>query len=455
MAFLSGYIEVKKMAQVRRVSFPLMLSSLSSSLMLLCDRLFLGQYSLGAFNSVVTIGAIILMLQIGMNVCASAVDVFVGRLNGADEKLRLSSPTWQMIWFSTFSFIFFIPLAWFFANFGLEKLGDRQDELFYGALLIAFCPLSPIYVALSSFFVGRKQTVLPFTSVVVGNIINALLNFLLIFGSEDLGIPRLGMKGAALATLLAQCVSLGVLVIAFFSKHNRITFRTHEAKFEGSLLLKILQLGYPNAIAQAAIAAAWSCFFILMNKLGEESITLASFMQTLTGFFAFIVQGLSRGIVVLSANFIGAGKGFLIIDTLFSGVKLSLILSLVIFLIFAVYPSGMLSLFFNSDDLKKAIIYFDTLKFALMWGWLAFLCKSIRSLLSGVLTSSGQTKFVMWNEVFSIWLCFVLPIWFCSKVLSFDVSWAYFIAFLYNLISIAIYSSKLSRTNWIKEPALI
>lgn len=437
------------------VSLPLMLSSLSGSLMLLCDRLFLARYSLGSFNSIVTISSVIVMLQIGANVCASIADVFVGQLNGADKKLSLSAPTWQMIWFSLSTSFLFLPLAFFLSAFYPESLRNHPDEIFYFKLLVAICPLSPLHVALSSFFIGRKQTAIPMVSALIGNGVNLVLNYLLIFGHEQLGILELGVKGAAIATATAQCVSLGILILVFFSKSNRSEYRTYDAKFDGPLLLKILKVGYPNVIAQVMIAGAWSCFFVLMNKLGEASITMASMMQTLTGFFVFVVQGLSRGIISVSANLIGSRKTTLIARVLFSGMQLSILFSLVILVSFLAYPSGIMKLFFSSNDYEKAYSYFRTLKLALFWGWLAFLFKSIRSLLSGLLTSSGKTQFVMWNETISIWLCFIMPIWLCIQFLPFDVSWAYFIAFLYNFVAVIIYYLKFFKMDWEREGQVI
>ncbi|MBX9703200.1 MAG: polysaccharide biosynthesis C-terminal domain-containing protein, partial [Silvanigrellaceae bacterium] len=258
------------------ISLPLMLSSLSGSLMLLCDRLFLAHYSITSLNSIVVISSIILMLQIGTNVIASIADVFVGQLNGAEKKLELSQPTWQMIWFSLSTSILFLPLSFFAEHFFPIGLDSHHDEVFYTKLLIAVSPLAPLSVALSGFFIGRKQTIIPLLSTLIGNFTNIILNYLLIFGVEKLKIPAMGIQGAAIATAIAQGMALAVLMLIFFSKENRFQYQTLYAKFNPVLLLKMLRIGYPNAVAQVMIAAAWSCFFILISKLGEASITLAS-----------------------------------------------------------------------------------------------------------------------------------------------------------------------------------
>lgn len=437
------------------VSIPLMLSSLSGSLMLLCDRLFLAHYSLASLNSIVMISSFVLMLQIGTNVIASIADVFVGQLNGAEKKLELTQPTWQMIWFSLFTSILFLPLAFFAEHFFPIGLDSYQDEIFYTKLLIAICPLSPLSVALSAFFIGRKQTIIPLLSTFLGNCINLILNYLLIFGMEKLQIPALGIIGAGIATAVAQVVALTMLMLVFFSKKNRFQYHTLYAKFNPILLLKMLKIGYPNAVAQVMIAAAWSCFFMLISKLGEASITLASIMQTVTGFFVFVIQGLSRGTTTISANLIGSKEFSNISKVLFAGIQFIALFSVVIFLLFWLYPSDVVKIFFNSADYEKALSYFKTLKQAFVWSWMAFLFKSIRALLSGLLTASGKTQFVMWNEVLSIWFIFILPIWICTKFFAFDVSWAYFISFLYNFFAVILYYRKFYSINWEKEACLV
>ena len=120
-----------------------------------------------------------------------------------------------------------------------------------------------------------------------------------------------------------------------------------------------------------------------------------------------MIQGLSRGVIAISSNFIGGRKIDLISQVLFSGIKL------------------------------------------------AFLFKSMRAILSGLLTASGKTQFVMWNEAISIWLCFIMPIWICVQFFAFNVAWAYFIAFIYNLIAVVAYYLKFYNMNWEREGQVI
>ncbi len=422
--------------------------------MLLCDRFFLAKYSLEAFNALISFGALITMLQIGANVCACAADAFVGQLHGANKTHDVSVPTWQVIWFSFFTSLIFVPLAFYLPDILPNYLKEDISAVFYCRLLIAFNALSPLACALSTFFVGMKNTHIPLIAAIAGNGVNLVFNFFLIFGFGD-WIPELGMQGAAIATLLGQLTTILILGTVFFSAHNRNLYHTYKFSLDLSLLFKILKIGGPNAIAQAAIASAWSFFFMMMQTLGEANITLASIIQTIFGFFVFIIQGLSRGITTTVANLIGQKQIDLISQAMDSGIKLSFILCLTVSLVIILYPKLIIGLLFSDVDAVRVVNYIGTLKFALFWGCLSFLFKSIRGLFSGLFTASGHSVFVMINEATTIWVLFALPVWICIQFFNYDASWAYFIAFIHNIFTAGIYYWKFFHIDWEKDSRLI
>ena len=89
----------------------LMLSSISALSMIFVDRLMLARYSLEAHNTAIEVANLGWAFQTGWTSLATICQVFVSQYCGAGQKHMLSRPVWQMIWFSLFSFLLFIPLA--------------------------------------------------------------------------------------------------------------------------------------------------------------------------------------------------------------------------------------------------------------------------------------------------------------------------------------------------------
>lgn len=99
------------------LSIPLILSLLSGSLMLLCNRLFLAKFSIEALKTCTTVSALILLFQIPCIRISSMGQVFVGQLRGAKQLHAIGSHVWQMIWFALLSSVITIPLGFALKNY--------------------------------------------------------------------------------------------------------------------------------------------------------------------------------------------------------------------------------------------------------------------------------------------------------------------------------------------------
>lgn len=94
-----------------RISFPLMISTFASLLMIFTDRIFLARYSLEALNASVNAGTLAWAIVGGCGMVTAMSEVFVAQYNGAGKLREIGRPVWQMIWFAIFSLALFIPLG--------------------------------------------------------------------------------------------------------------------------------------------------------------------------------------------------------------------------------------------------------------------------------------------------------------------------------------------------------
>ena len=102
------------------ISFPLMLSMMSGSLMIFLDRLLLARFSIDALNACVNATVIAAAWQFAFLTTAAIAEVFVGQYNGAGQHQKIGEPVWQMIWFSLLTGLLFIPLGLFSGPFFLQ-----------------------------------------------------------------------------------------------------------------------------------------------------------------------------------------------------------------------------------------------------------------------------------------------------------------------------------------------
>lgn len=184
-------------------SFPLILSLLSQSVMLFCDRYMLSHYSIRALDTCTAAQALCILFQLPCIRITSMGQVFVGEHVGASRLTHIGPMIWQMIWFSLISMLVTLPLgsavqSFFFNGSSIQAEGHRYFNWMMGLNF-----LFPLESALVCFYLGLGKNKIVICTYLVGQGLHLLLDGLLIYGIDGL-IPSMGVMGAAVATLVSQ-----------------------------------------------------------------------------------------------------------------------------------------------------------------------------------------------------------------------------------------------------------
>lgn len=376
-----------------QISFPLIISLMSASLMLFLDRLFLAHYSLEALNASAHAGASVQFLQFWSIATVSIAEVFVGRYNGAGKLEKLGKPVWQMIWLSLATFLIYVPIGLLAGPYLFQNEAYQSLEIAYFRLLTCFIPIAALSAALSAFYIGMGKVKFV-TGVMLGsNLINAILDLVLIFGFAP-WIPPLGISGAAIATGCALTCQAAILFSAFFCRRNRQLYGTGQWRMNKRLFRSCLSIGLPNAVAHSIEIFAWVLIFDLMTRLGSDYMTVVTIAQSILFLFSFITEGLSKGATTIASNFIGSQKQDLVWKLLASGTKFYTTIFLLLGGLLAWYPDPLIKWFIPEATFLSAATQ-EALRSACFWVWLYFLFDGISWLLIGLLTAAGDTRFVM------------------------------------------------------------
>lgn len=429
------------------IAFPLMLSSFSVMSMLFVDRVLLARYSTAAFNASVNASTVGWAFVFSWMVLTGIAEVFVAQYNGANQKHKLGEPVWQMIWLSLFSSLFFIPLGIWGGPllFQLSPYVTLESEYFKWMML--FGPSFTLYTALCSFFVGQGKTYLITAIAIIANVVNAGLDYVLIFGIEGY-TPSLGITGAVVATCGSSLFQVVILWIIFLKPIHREENGTANYHFQPDLFLKCLKVGIPSSVFVAIEVFGWAAFYSMMTVMGERYITVAGINQSIVIMFYFFAEGISKATSAIVGNFIGARATHQVAKVVKAGVILNLIFFLILLGVFSCMENTLMTLFLPEASAELVNSMGNTLFICLMCSAFYLFFEGLRYTLSGVLTAAGDTIFLLVAGSLSVWLLFVIPVYLAMMYFGASVETAMYLGVFYSCGVCVIYLWRFLEGHW-------
>ncbi|MDR3179834.1 MAG: MATE family efflux transporter [Holosporaceae bacterium] len=392
---------------ILQVTIPLMISMMSVFLMLLIDRVMLASYSIDSMNAAIMSGNFVCIFAFMFTALANTAEIFVGQYNGSKQYNKLAAPVWQMIYMSFATLVISLPIAYFSDHINMLPHYYLEDGVAYQKILMYFVLTQPLRVALAAFFVGQGRTKIIILSVAVGALLNIALDYALIFGIKDI-IPSMGCKGAAIATVIAECAQIVILATVFFSEKNREIYRTFEnRRFNLKLSGDCFKIGLPLALENCVSMVAWYLVQAAISHTSKDAATIYNIGINVYLFFLFIGEGANKAVAAICSNMIGRGdlesvektrKIFVAISVFFGGIMV---------LPLALYPLKILEIlgsFFedisalHSDIIKVFyIVVFDVvLETLLLSHW-------------GILIAGGDSKYAAIAYQVCLWTFVIIP----------------------------------------------
>lgn len=423
-------------------ALPLMLSYLANTMMLLADRMILAQYSLSAMNAAAIVGTIVFLIHYFFANIAILSEVLIGRANGAQQNSQVALPTWQMIWM-TFATI---PLLIFLANtmgiYFIPKEYYSIGESYY-KILLYFAFLYIFIITMNAFFVGIGKTKVIIVSTIVGNILNIVLDFLLIFGYGDI-IPELGIKGAAIASNIGLGAQALIIAFVFLQKKYRQKYMTHVPRWCFKTLKNCLKLGLPTSIGITLELSAWCFMLYFLPSISNLHITVFTIGHTIFIFVTFISDGLKKALVSIISNCIGAKKeqySIKIIKTAFISYTL---ISIAISIVGIIFSVPIMDFFIaNNADFELTQTLYKNSKLIMMCIAMFFVIEGYSWIFSGYLAAKERVIFIMFVSAASAWTTSAIPMYIAFKYYHLNYLWVWALFSCYAFTSSIIFLLKI------------
>ncbi len=340
-----------------RIGLPLIGGHVAQFGIGLTDTVMLGWYSVEALAAVVLGSTFFFVIFILGSGFAIAVMPLVAEADAEGDEQALRRVTRMGLWLSVIFGVVVQPLFMLSGPI-LLSLQQAPDvaELAQAYLRIAGLGLVPalLVMVLKSYLAALEHTRVVFWVTVAAVPVNAVVNYGLIFGNW--GLPEMGVRGAAIASILVQFVSLvGVILYAIKALPQHDLFaRIWRPDWE--VFAKVFRLGLPIGLTNLAEVGLFSASSIMMGWLGTVTLAAHGIALQLASLAFMIHLGLSNAATVRAGNAMGRKDADHMARGAWVAIVASLLMAFVAVAIFLIFPEQLLGAFIDPQEVQRDAI---------------------------------------------------------------------------------------------------
>ena len=340
-------------------AIPCVISMLINSVYNIVDQIFIGK-------GVGTLGNAATNVIFPLVILANAIAGLIGNGAAANLSLKLgekketearasigSSVTLTFIVSILFAVLAYIFLPKLVYMFGCTE-NVYSYALSYGKIILVGAPFMIIYSVLSSIIRADGNPKYSMIMLVVGAIINIVLDPVFIFGFN------MGVFGGGLATVIGQVISF-IIALCYLPKIKSVKLEREDFKINNSVL-RTLSLGLSSFITQATILVLFVFMNNMMTKFGAMSkygadipLSVYGVISKINSLYISFVLGVSIGAQPIIGFNYGAGNLERVKETLRKVLTINFVVGIIFNLIFILFPEQIADIFISSEDISYAL----------------------------------------------------------------------------------------------------
>ncbi len=318
------------------------------------------------------------------------------------------------------SFKFFTPVFFNLVFKSSEVLEASIAYLDYRAWGIFFVAIMNVF---RGFYMGIAKTLVITWSTAAMALINIVLDYGLIFGK--LGMPEMGIEGAALASVIAEGVAVAYFLGYTWIKIDPLKYELFKFRILNTKLLqKLIRVSSPLMMQYLVSLGAWFGFFLFIEQMGPRALAVSNILKSIYMVFMIPIWGFSNATATLVSNVIGQGKGGQVIRLLGKIVLLDLGISAGLSLILALFPMTLMKVYSSDIALIQSGI---PSMYVLALALLLFAVANIY--LNGII-GTGATAFALFCEIIAITL-YLIYVWIVVIELNLSLTYVWSSEFVY------------------------
>ncbi|WP_024614266.1 MATE family efflux transporter [Clostridium sp. Ade.TY] len=446
---MKGILKDKKFIKTMLIlALPITFQSFITSSLNLVDNLMIGKLGEDAIAAVGLANQYFFIFMLALTGINAGASVFMAQYWGKKDLKNIKSVLGLDILVGIGATVLFGLGAIFFSENIMSILSNDSSVIKFGASYLKIVSISYIFtnltMAFSSVLRSTQQPNIPMYASLIGVLSNAFLNWLFIFG--NLGMPELGVNGAALATVLARGIEMIFIISVVYIKKNKVASSFKElTNFNKMFVKKYFNTATPTILNELVWSFGMTAFSIAYAQIGTSAVATMQIATTLNNMFMVLCIGLATAASIMIGNKIGADEEDVALDYSKKIGIISPIIGLIIGLSI-VFLAPLIVAPFNVTDKT----YIDTLRVLYI---MAVFCP-IRFfnivMIIGIFRGGGDTKYSMLVQAGTVW-GFAVPIAFIgATILNLPVTAVYFLICLEEIVKIIFEFIRLKSGKWVK-----
>ena len=394
--------EGKEGKLIWRFAMPMIIGSVFQQLYSIVDSVvvgkFIGKDALAAVGDSFPILFAIISLAMGLGMGGAIV---LGQFFGAKEFAKVKKTADTLIITMFFASI----LAGIGGYFGAEaifRLMRLPEDLIppavdYMQVLMLGMPAMFGYNTVSAILRGLGDSKNPLYFLIISNVVNAILAVVFVLGLN------MGIKGAALATVIANLISWIISIIFINKKHAILKFHILNIEFDKDIFVKSFKIGLPAGLQQLFVALGMGALMGIVNTFGVNVIAAYTAAGRIDALAALPAMNFSIALSSFVAQNIGAGKFDRVKRGLYATLKMSIVVSVVTSLFVGFFGDSIMHIFID----KSQAGFEDVVRIG--HEYLIIVCSfyvlfSTMFVLGGLMRGAGAVIVPMFVTLLSLWL---------------------------------------------------
>ena len=430
---------------------PITIQSLVSSSLNMVDNLMIGNLGESSIAAVGMVNQYFFIFMLALSGLNAGAGIFMSQFWGRKKISEIRKMLGLDILLSIIvSILFFIP-AFIFPESIMRIFTTDVGVINLGVQYLKIISITFIFTSITTAYsttlrcIGIAKS--PMYGSLIGIFVNAILNWVLIFG--NFGFPAMGVAGAAIATSIARFMEMIYIIICAYKTNDIIKCKAKEMfNLSYDFVRVYFQTSSSVIINELIWALGLTAYLIIYSKIGISAVASMQISSTINNMFMVLSMGLASAAAIIIGNKIGAGEEDSAIEY---ATKLG-ILAPIIGLISGLalwFASPMIVGIFNINP-ETAKMTINVLKIMALFAPIRFFNALM---IVGVFRGGGDTKYSMFVQLGCVWGYAIPAGYIVAVYFKLPLESVFFAICLEDVIKIFFEARRLKSKKWIKNVA--